>query len=56
MKTNACSEQIQAIVNMVKAMGYDATPIRGGERIAIGLIETIAESASEKLEGLEEGN
>jgi 3-deoxy-7-phosphoheptulonate synthase len=49
MKNNASAEQIQAVVGVVKEMGYDATPIPGGQRTAIGVIGI----SSDRLAGLE---
>ncbi|MCH2465749.1 MAG: 3-deoxy-7-phosphoheptulonate synthase [Gemmatimonadetes bacterium] len=53
MKNNASAEQIQAVVGVIKEMGYDAMPIPGGQRTAIGLLGNDGGVASDRLEGLE---
>lgn len=53
MKNNASAEQIQAVVGVVKEMGYDATPIPGGQRTAIGIIGNDGGISSDRLAGLE---
>ena len=53
MKNNASAEQIQAVVGVIKEMGYDAVPIPGGQRTAIGLLGNDGGVASDRLEGLE---
>lgn len=53
MKNNASAEQIQAVVGVVKEMGYDATPIPGGQRTAIGVIGNDGGISSDRLAGLE---
>ena len=53
MKNNASAEQIQAVVGVVKEMGYDATPIPGGQRTAIGIIGNDGGISSDGLAGLE---
>jgi 3-deoxy-7-phosphoheptulonate synthase len=53
MKNNASAEQVQAVVGVVKEMGYDATPIPGGQRTAIGVIGNDGGISSDSLAGLE---
>ena len=53
MKNNASAEQIHAVVGVVKDMGYDATPIPGGQRTAIGIIGNDGGISSDRLQGLE---
>ena len=53
MKNSASAEQIHAVVGVVKDMGYDATPIPGGQRTAIGIIGNDGGISSDRLEGLE---
>jgi 3-deoxy-7-phosphoheptulonate synthase len=53
MKNNASAEQIHAVVGVVKEMGYDATPIPGGQRTAIGIIGNDGGISSDRLAGLE---
>ena len=53
MKNNASAEQIHSVVRVVKEMGYDATPIPGGHRTAIGIIGNDGGIASDRLAGLE---
>ena len=53
MKNNASAEQIHAVVRVVKEMGYDATPIPGGQRTAIGIIGNDGGISSDRLAGLE---
>ena len=53
MKNNASAEQIHAVVGVVKDMGYDATPIPGGQRTAIGIIGNDGGVSSDRLAGLE---
>ena len=53
MKNNASTEQIHTVVGVVKEMGYDATPIPGGQRTAIGIIGNDGGISSDRLEGLE---
>ena len=53
MKNSASAEQIHAVVGVVKDMGYDATPIPGGQRTAIGIIGNDGGIPSDRLAGLE---
>ena len=53
MKNNASAEQIHTVVGVIKEMGYDATPIPGGQRTAIGIIGNDGGISSDRLEGLE---
>ncbi|MGD8321321.1 MAG: 3-deoxy-7-phosphoheptulonate synthase [Gemmatimonadota bacterium] len=53
MKHNAAAEDIQHVVDVIKDMGYDARPIPGGQRTAVGLIGNDGRVDSGRLEGLE---
>jgi 3-deoxy-7-phosphoheptulonate synthase len=53
MKHNASEEQISGVVSTIREMGYDARPIPGGQRTAIGLIGNDGRVDSGRLEGLE---
>jgi len=53
MKNNASAEQVHAVVGVVKEMGYDATPIPGGQRTAIGITGNDGGISSDSLAGLE---
>ena len=53
MKNNASAEQIHTVVGEIKEMGYDATPIPGGQRTAIGIIGNDGGIPSDRLAGLE---
>ncbi len=53
MRHNARPEDIQAVVATIKDMGYDARPIPGGHRTAVGIIGNDGRVDSARLEGLE---
>jgi len=53
MKHNAEAGQIDAVVDTIREMGYDARPIPGGQRTAVGLIGNDGRVDSARLEGLE---
>ncbi|MDZ7779322.1 MAG: 3-deoxy-7-phosphoheptulonate synthase [Gemmatimonadota bacterium] len=53
MKHNATSTQIDTVVDAIKEMGYDARPIPGEQRTAVGLIGNDGRVDSARLEGLE---
>lgn len=53
MKHSARPEDIQAVVTVIKDMGYDARPIPGGHRTAVGLIGNDGRVDSARLEGLQ---
>jgi len=53
MKHSARPEDIQAVVTVIKDMGYDARPIPGGQRTAVGLIGNDGRVDSARLEGLD---
>jgi 3-deoxy-7-phosphoheptulonate synthase len=52
MKQNASSEEIEAVVGTIRDMGYDARPIPGRQRTAVGLIGNDGRVDSARLEGL----
>ena len=53
MKHNASEEDISGVVGTIKEMGYDARPIPGGQRTAVGLIGNDGRVDSGRLEGLD---
>jgi len=53
MKHNAAQDDIARVVEVIKEMGYDARPIPGGQRTAVGLIGNDGRVDSARLEGLE---
>jgi len=52
MKHNATPDQIETVVGTIKEMGYDARPIPGEQRTAVGLIGNDGRVDSARLEGL----
>lgn len=53
MKHNAATEDIENVVATIKEMGYDARPIPGEQRTAVGLIGNDGRVDSARLEGLD---
>jgi 3-deoxy-7-phosphoheptulonate synthase len=53
MKHNAAPAEIEKVVEVVQTMGYDARPIPGGQRTAVGIIGNDGRVDSARLEGLE---
>ena len=53
MKHNATQDQIESVVGTIKEMGYDARPIPGEQRTAVGLIGNDGRVDSARLEGLD---
>ncbi|HSG08368.1 MAG TPA: 3-deoxy-7-phosphoheptulonate synthase [Longimicrobiales bacterium] len=53
MKHNAQPDHIDVVVQSIKEMGYDARPIPGGQRTAVGIIGNDGRVDSARLEGLE---
>ena len=53
MKHNATPEHIESVVGTIKEMGYDARPIPGEQRTAVGLIGNDGRVDSARLEGLD---
>jgi len=53
MKHNATPDDIEFVVGTIKEMGYDARPIPGEQRTAVGLIGNDGRVDSARLEGLE---
>ncbi len=53
MKHNAVQDAIDTVVNTIQDMGYDARPIPGEQRTAVGLIGNDGRVDSSRLEGLE---
>jgi 3-deoxy-7-phosphoheptulonate synthase len=52
MKKNASPDEIEAVVGTIRDMGYDARPIPGRQRTAVGLIGNDGRVDSARLEGL----
>ena len=53
MKHNAQPDHIDLVIQLIKEMGYDARPIPGGQRTAVGIIGNDGRVDSARLEGLE---
>lgn len=53
MKHNASEEHISDVVQAIQDMGYDARPIPGGQRTAVGLIGNDGGVDSARLQGLD---
>jgi 3-deoxy-7-phosphoheptulonate synthase len=53
MRHNARPEDVEAVVAVIREMGYDARPIPGGQRTAVGLIGNDGRVDSSRLEGLQ---
>jgi 3-deoxy-7-phosphoheptulonate synthase len=53
MKHNATDDQVAGVVGAIKEMGYDARPIPGGQRVAVGLIGNDGGVDASRLQGLE---
>ncbi len=53
MKQNAAQSSIDRVVDTIRSMGYDARPIPGRQRTAVGLIGNDGRVDSARLEGLE---
>ena len=52
MAHNATAEQIDAVVRTIREMGYEAAPIPGKQRTAIGLIGNDGKVDAGRLEAL----
>lgn len=53
MKHNAAEEHVAEVVRVIKDMGYDARPIPGGQRTAVGLIGNDGRVDAGRLQGLD---
>ena len=53
MKNSASADQIESVVGVIKDMGYDARPIPGGQRTAVGLIGNDGGVDAGRLQGLD---
>lgn len=53
MKHNAQLEEIESVIQVIKEMGYDARPIPGGQRTAVGIIGNDGRVDSARLEGMQ---
>ena len=51
MKHNATEDEIQNVVRVIEQMGYQARPIPGGQRTAVGLIGNDGHVDSGQIEG-----
>jgi len=52
MKHNASPEEVDGVVEVIRALGYEARPIPGAQRTAVGLIGNDGRVDSGRLEGL----
>jgi 3-deoxy-7-phosphoheptulonate synthase len=52
MKHNASTDEIESVVRVISDLGYEARPIPGGQRTAVGLIGNDGRVDSARLEGL----
>jgi 3-deoxy-7-phosphoheptulonate synthase len=52
MKHNAAAADIDGVVEAIKELGYDARPIPGGQRTAVGLIGNDGRVDTARLEGM----
>ena len=52
MRHNASAEDVEGVVATIQEMGYDARPIPGGQRTAVGLIGNDGGVDSGRLQGL----
>ncbi len=53
MRQDATEEDIQEVVDAIQRMGYEAHPIPGGQRTAVGLLGNDGRVDSARLEGLQ---
>lgn len=53
MKHNASEDHVADVVRVIKDMGYDARPIPGGQRTAVGLIGNDGRVDAGRLQGLD---
>jgi 3-deoxy-7-phosphoheptulonate synthase len=53
MKHNATTDHVAGVVDTIKEMGYDARPIPGGQRTAVGLIGNDGSVDAARLLGLD---
>jgi 3-deoxy-7-phosphoheptulonate synthase len=53
MKHNASDQDIKRVVEVVDEMGYEARPIPGGQRTAVGILGNDGRVDSARLEGME---
>ncbi len=53
MKNKASESEIDAVVSAIREMGYDARPIPGGQRTAVGLLGNDGRVDTARLEGME---
>src|SRR2546428_13457833 len=52
MRHGATDEEIQKVVAVIKEMGYQARPMPGSQRTAVGLVGNDGRVDSSRLEGL----
>ena len=53
MKNAASADEIEAVIEVIQEMGYDARPIPGGQRTAVGIIGNDGGVDAGRLQGLE---
>ena len=53
MKHNASEKEVRGVIEAIEEMGYQARPIPGGQRTAVGLIGNDGRVDSARLEGLD---
>jgi 3-deoxy-7-phosphoheptulonate synthase len=53
MKHNASADQVDRVVGVIEDMGYQARPIPGGQRTAVGVVGNDGGVDSARLQGLE---
>ena len=52
MSHHASQEEVQGVVDTIKEMGYEAAPIPGKQRTAVGLIGNDGQVDGSHIEGL----
>src|SRR3954471_850049 len=52
MRNDATAEQVQHVVTIIEEMGYQARPMPGGQRTAIGLVGNDGRVDSSRIEAL----
>jgi 3-deoxy-7-phosphoheptulonate synthase len=52
MRHDASPEQVQAVVEVIEEMGYEARPMPGKQRTAVGLVGNDGKVNADRLEAL----
>ena len=52
MKHNATSDDIDAVVAIIRDLGYDARPIPGGQRTAVGTRSDVSHRLGRRFAGM----